>query len=126
MDNIDLLKEILMTDFEYWIVAKKEFTSRLGEMSREPDQILLISIPPEIKRGLEYDDIKLKDVVKLYTSYADKNIFITGECPPFQLYISFRGIYAGFPIKKNIKQFMVAALELKSNDIYDYKKLIDG
>lgn len=125
MDNLNFIKEILMTDHEYWIVAKKDEINRIGRHERLPDQIIFISIPRDIKRGLKYEEITLQEVEKLYGTHIDQNIFITDDYPPFQLYISFRDIYRGYPVEKNIKEFLIKALALKSTDLYKYKELMD-
>ena len=113
-----------MSTAEYWIVARKTEANEYGRLVRKEDQIIFIAIPKDIKRGLKYEEITLQEVEKLHRSYVDQNIFINCDYPPFQNYISFHDIYKGYPIEHKIKEFMLKALELKSNELYKYKDLI--
>lgn len=117
--NINFIKEVLMSKSEYWVVARKR------NDYDQIDQIILIVIPKGIKRGLKYEEITLQDVEKLHGSYIEQNVFINTDYPPFQQYISFSDMYKGYPINSNIKEFMIKALELESDDIYQYKALIE-
>ena len=123
--NIEFIKEILMSTAEYWIVAKKTEYREYFETKRGKDQIVFIAIPKEIKRGLKYEEITLQEVEKLHNAYIEHNIFINTDYPPFQQYITFRDMYKGYPIEYKIKDFMLKALELKSNELYEYKALIE-
>lgn len=118
MKHIDFLKEVLMSDAEYWIVAKNDYG---GD---EKDSIMLVSIPQSIKRGMKYEEIKLQDLEKLANASCDMNIFMAPKYPPFQMCIRYSEIYVGFPIKDGVREFMVDALALGTSDIYDYKRLI--
>jgi hypothetical protein len=124
--NIDFIKEILMSTSEYWIVSRKTDYREDLEIKRGNDQIIFIAIPKEIKRGLKYEEITLQEVEKLHSSYIEQNIFINTDNPPFQQYITFRDMYKGYPIEHKIKEFMLKALELKSNELHDYKALIEN
>ena len=121
MENINFLKQILMSRSEYWVVAKKCEATNRGEYVRLTDDILFISIPQNIRRGLKYEDVTLKDLDTLVNSSCDQNIYLTGKYPPFQLNQTFYHFYKGYPIKRDIKQFIIAALSSKSTDILDYK-----
>ena len=123
--KIDFIKEILMSTDEYWIVAKETSIRQYFETKRGDDQIIFIAIPSDIKRGLKYEDITLKEIEKLHNSYVNQNIFINLDYPPFQNYTSFSGIYKGYPVNYKIKDFIVKAFELKSNELYNYKDLIE-
>lgn len=123
--NIEFIKEILMSTAEYWIVAKRTEYREYFETKRGKDQIVFIAIPKEIKRGLKYEEITLQEVEKLHRAYIEQNIFINTDYPPFQQYITFRDMYKGYPIEYKIKDFMLKALELKSNELYEYKALIE-
>ena len=123
--NIDFIKEILMSTAEYWIVAKKTEYREAFEIKRGEDQIVFIAIPKDIKRGLKYEEITLQEVEKLHNAYIEQNIFINTDYPPFQQYITFRDIYKGYPVEYKIKEFMLKALDLKSNELYEYKALIE-
>ena len=123
--NIDFIKEILMSTAEYWIVAKETEYREYFETKRGKDQIVFIAIPKDIKRGLKYEEITLQEVEKLHNAYIEKNIFINSHCSPFQQYITFRDMYKGYPIEYKIKEFMLKALDLKSDELYEYKELIE-
>lgn len=125
MENIDFLKEILMSESEYWIVAMKRGALDLGEFKRIDDEILFISIPVNIRRGLKYEEITLMELEKLKDSNCNQNIYLTNDYPPFQIGQTFYEIYKGYPVKKDIKQFVIKALAIKSTDICDYKELIN-
>ena len=114
-----------MSTAEYWIVAKKTEYRDCFETKRGKDQIVFISIPKDIKRGLKYEEITLQEVEKLHNAYIEQNIFINTDYPPFQQYITFRDIYKGYPIEYKIKEFMLKALDLKSSELYEYKALIE-
>jgi hypothetical protein len=123
MENIDFLKQILMSDAEYWVVAKMVETNSMGRMERNKDDIMLISIPRQTRRNLKYEEITLADLEKLRNADVD-NIFLNNSYPPFQYGVTFWKVYLGFPITKNIRGFMIDALALVSDDIFEYKKLI--
>lgn len=111
MKNIDFLKDVLMSDAEYWIVKSGKY-------------IMLIAIPNSIPRNLKYEEITLQELEKINRLYCDYNIIINNDTPPFQQFMSFCNITVGFPINKGIKKFMLDALALKSDNIYEYKNLI--
>lgn len=123
--NIDFIKEILMSTAEYWIVARKTEYIEDFETKRGKDQIVFIAIPKDIKRGLNYEEITLQEVEKLHNAHIEQNIFINTDYPPFQQYVIFRDMYKGYPIEYKIKEFMLKALDLKSNELYEYKALIE-
>ena len=114
-----------MSTSEYWIVAKRTEYREYFETKRGKDQIVFIAIPKEIKRGLKYEEITLQEVEKLHSAYIEQNIFINTDYPPFQQHITFRDMYKGYPIDYKIKDFMLKALELKSDELYEYKALIE-
>lgn len=122
--NINFIKEVLMSKAEYWIVAKETSYREGFTTKRGTDHILFIAIPKGIRRGLTHEEITLQDVEKLNNSYVDQNIFINTDYPPFQDFTSFKEIYRGYPVEHDIKNFVIKALELKSDDIYKYKDLI--
>jgi hypothetical protein len=124
MKNVDFLKEVLMSDAEYWIVAKEVKVNRGFRPEREKDHIMFIAIPKDIKRGLKYEEITLQELEKLNRSYCEQNIYINTDYPPFQLYGKFSDIYTGFPVTHKIRQFMLDALALGSDEIWKYKELI--
>ena len=123
--NIDFIKEILMSTAEFWIVAKKTEYIEYFETKRDKDQIVFIAIPKDIKRGLKYEEITLQEVEKLHWACIEQNIFINTDYPPFQQYITFGDMYKGYPIEHKTKEFLLKALDLKSNELYEYKALIE-
>jgi hypothetical protein len=126
MDNIDFLKQILTSGCEYWIAAKKEYANQYGDMKRGPDSIWLIAVPIEENLHVpqKEDEILLKDVERL-RSLPLHNIAITENYPPFQHGQTLYDFYTGYPIKENIKEVIIKALQLKSNNIYEYKELVE-
>ena len=96
MDNLHFLTEILMSDAEYWVALKVDEWS---------DEILLTDL--EVLRSSEPSNISLSH------SYS-----------PFQLGLSMYNFTQGYPIKTDVRQFLIDALALQSNDIYDYQSLI--
>ena len=124
MKNVDFLKEVLMSDAEYWVVAQEVTAQEYGRSVRCKDHIMFIAIPKGIKRGLKYEEVTLQELEKLRSSYCEQNIYINTDYPPFQQYVSFYDIYRGFPITHKIRQFMLDALALGSDEIWKYKELI--
>ena len=124
MKNVDFLKEVLMTDAEYWVVAQETTARKYWESVRGKDHIMFIAIPKGIKRGLKYEEVTLQELEKLRNSYCEQNIYINTDYPPFQQYVSFYNFYAGFPVTHKIKQFLLDALALGSDKIWEYKGLI--
>lgn len=122
--EIEFIKKILMSTSEYWIVAKKITVSNMGRSERIEDDIIFIAIPQGIKRGLKYEEITLQEMEKFQRVYIEQNIYINRDYAPFQTGQGFYNIYDGFPIKENQKEFLIKALELKSNELRDYKSLI--
>jgi len=125
MNNLDFLKKIIMSTDEYWIVARGEYSRQYGNTVKGKDSILFIAIPKGIRRGLKYEDIMLKDIEIAKSSIVSQNIFINRDYPPFQDMISMYDIYDGYPVEKNSKEFLQCALALKSDFLWDYKKLIE-
>lgn len=88
------------------------------------DSIILTVIPRDIPRSLKSNEILLCDIEKLRDSIM-LTIHINEPYSPFQTGQTFYNVYAGFPVKTNVKNFMIKAIELNSNDIYDYKQLTE-
>lgn len=125
--NIDFIKEILTSTAEYWIVAKKtEYREHFETKEGCKDLIVFIAIPKDIKRGLKYEEITLQEVEKLHSAYIEQNIFINTDFPPFQRGVTFSDMYKGYPIEYKIKEFLLKALDLKSDKLYEYKTLIEA
>lgn len=121
MRNLDFLVELLVSDYEYWVVSKRNESPKSDHFK---DSIMLIVIPLNIDRGLKRDEIKLSDLERLLHATIHGNIFLNEDYPPFQYGQSFYNIHMGFPVTSEIYQFMIDALALKSDDIFEYKKLI--
>ena len=121
--NISILEKILTSDQEYWILRKDNDSHGINAQSFKPSVIMCV-IPQEIKQGLKREDIKLTDLEKLQSSYFS-NIFLNEDYPPFQSGQSFYNITDAYPIPSKQKEFLIKALDLKSDDIWDYKNLID-
>ena len=117
--NVDFLKKVLMSEAEYWVVAKRDEYSKV----KIPDYICLICVPSEIKTGLKYEEITLKALEDLSRSEYP-NIYLNTGCPPFQKYQRFGKLFEGFPVEKNIKEFLSKALLLESDELYEYEKLL--
>lgn len=125
MNNINFLSKILSTDHEYWIVAKKNEYNTIARQGRDKDTIIYLTIPKNIERNIKYDEIKLVDLERLQKANMDCNIFLNESYPPFQIGQSFYDIFDGYPVERNQKQLLIKALELESDNLWDYKKLID-
>lgn len=126
MDNISFLTEILTSDHEYWVVAKQCMASVYGRYERQKDQILFICIPQQIDRGIKRDEIKLTQLENLRSIEVVGNLFLSDDYTPFQVGQTFYSIYKGYPIPTGyVNAFVKRALELKSTEIWDYKKIID-
>jgi hypothetical protein len=85
--------------------------------------VWLISINPRIRRGLKKDEILLTDLEALRSS-EPSNISLSNSYAPFQLGISMCNFTQGYPVTHDVRQFLIDALALQSNDIYDYQPLI--
>jgi len=119
MDNIRFLTEILMSTEEYWVAVKEDQWAS-GKSDRS---VWLISINPRIRRGLKKDEILLTDLEALRSS-EPSNISLSNSYAPFQLGISMYNFTQGYPVTSDVRQFLIDALAIQSNDIYDYQALI--
>ncbi len=124
MIDVKMIQQVLVSDAMYWIAARETRYSKYGTMERGDDQIVLIAIPDDIPRGMQYEEILLKDVERAGDVPIEKNIFINNDYPPFQLGLSLKDFYLMFPITCDVKAFLDKAFELKTNDIWDYKGII--
>lgn len=123
MTNLNFLKAILMSTDEYWVVAKKnEYHNVVDRGRRDKDSVILTVIPYSLNRGVPESEILLCEIEKLRSSELI-NIHINESYAPFQHGMSFYDIYTGYPIKGDVKEFLIKALELKSNSIHDYEAL---
>ena len=121
--NISVLEKILTSDEEYWVLRKDNEGYGINLQKFKPSIIMCV-IPIEIKQGLKKEDIKLIDLEKLQSFYFS-NIFLNEDYAPFQSSQSFYNITDAYSIPCYQKEFLIKALDLQSDDIWDYKCLID-
>ena len=124
MDNIDFLQKILMSEAEYWIVAKADEYYH-GKGARNPDDIIFIAIPRGTRRGLKYEDILLQDIEKLKSAPIDTNVFLNSDYAPFQIGQTLYSVYQGFPIETSIRRVFEQVLSVKYDSLYKYQELYD-
>lgn len=124
MDNIDFLSEILTSSEEYWCVAKKIEYRAFAEDKRGPDEIFFIAIPLGTRRGIDKKDILLSDLENLRRCEVS-NIPLSKSYAPFQQGITMWNMYRGFSVGGDPRKFLKAALEIESNNIDDYTKLLE-
>lgn len=125
MDNIRFLTEVLTTEWEYWLVAKRD-EHHNGQ--RYKDQIFLTLIPFTVRRGLNRKQILLTDLENL-RSVDLPNIFFNMDYPPFQSGQSLWNVINGFHIDTkhvDVNKLIVDCLNIESDDIFKYKELIDA
>lgn len=124
MENIDFLKKVLMSSESYWIAARMEYKDwKTGERDKDSIWVIAVPITADIRYSQAADEIRLKDIERL-RDVELHNIAISESYPPFQHSISMRKFYQGFPITGPIKDFVIKALQLGSNNIYDYEQLL--
>lgn len=124
MDNLDVIKQILMSEAEYWLIAKKNYVMRYHELERIEDQIYFVSFPETIPRGLKYEEIKLKHVEQLYNTEIECNIMLSEPyVQPFQVGITLRDVWKAIPVEAEAREFLTAALNKPNGDIYYYESL---
>ena len=131
MKNANFLSKILTSDCRYFIVAKENYTNEYSRRVRKDDSILLVSIPFNFSVDSKLEDLKFVEIQKLNDSYAETNIILNAGYFPFQIGIRFSDFYTGFPLSAiegngwcfDFKPFLIEALSLESNSIYDYEKL---
>jgi hypothetical protein len=124
MENKNFLVEVLTSDSEYWLVAKKNEKIWFNA-KRFDDDIIFLSIPQEVNVNKKREELLLSDLEQLQNTYSNSNIFLSTDFPPFQIGQNFYNIYKWYPVKKKHKEFLQKALLLKSNDIHEYKKILD-
>lgn len=123
MNNLDVIKQILMSECDYWLIAKKNYVRRYGTDERLKDQILFISFPRTLPRGLKYEEITLKHIESFNGLYIDCNIFLNEPYTPFQIGTSFYDVWKAVPIEVEPKKFLIEAINKTDGDIFDYEKL---
>jgi hypothetical protein len=122
--DIEIIKQVLMSEDEYWVFAIKTTSNNYGRFERGEDQVIFAALPPDVERGLKYEDITLKHIEMFDRLRLDLNIFLGQPYAPFQRGITFHDVYKGFPVK-NSRVFIIAALQMESKDYYEYKKLAE-
>lgn len=126
MENVSFLKEILTTDHEYWVVARREDVRLYGQDKRMEDSIWFICVPRlNFARPYNEETLLLKDIERLRGAEVE-NISLTHDYAPFQYGVSMYNIYRGYPVKNPGKDFIVKALAINSTDLWDYKDLCQG
>lgn len=124
--HIDFLKQVISTTHDYWCVAREDHASNCGRYERIKDQIIFLSIPKDIPRGVEPKEILLSDAEKLERSNMDCNIFLNEPYAPFQIVQTFRGVYRAFPVIEKQREFIIAAMQMEVDDLYEYEKLYNS
>lgn len=116
--NLSLLKSILTTEHEYWILLRRvEYTDK------HQDYVMFVSIPRGIDRLVPVNEILLSQIEKLNGCYVDQNIHLNYDYPPFQTGINMRECISGFPITVDKKQFLTACLIADKTDYYGYERI---
>lgn len=125
MENLDFIKKILTSNSQYWVAARKEYAYDRGRFKPLEDSVWVICIPHTISLNQKPNEILLQDAEGL-SNCEVHNIAISEPFAPFQHGIYLNKFYRGFPLEGiiNIKEFMVRALRLASNDIFLYEEII--
>lgn len=124
MDNLDVIKQILMSKTDYWLIAKKNYViNHYGSNERLKDQILFVSFPRTLQKGLKYEEITLKHIEQFNSLRVDCNIFLNEPYAPFQIGISFYNVWKAVPIEVDPKKFLMEAIIKTDGDIFEYEKL---
>lgn len=121
--NTKVLEKILTTDEQYWIIRKDENSTGFNAQ-KFTNSIIMCTIPENIKQGKKREEITIVDLEELQ-GCNHTNIYLNSDTPPFQLFQNFYRVTDCYPITCNKKEFLIKALLLDSDDIWDYKKIID-
>lgn len=122
MNNNSFLSRILQGNATYWVIVKREIYAHLPQK----ESIWFFAIPDGLSVGLKYENILLKDVEELGDKHILQNIPLSDPYPPFQYGISLHDAIDGFPIESgSIKEFIAKALIVGTNNLEDYRKLLD-
>ncbi len=120
--NVRVLEQILTSDVEYWIFKKRNTDCHNIEFR---PSIFMAVIPINILRFDNREDIKLIDLEGLVRVCLDGNIFLNEDYPPFQMGQDLHDVIEVYPIICNSREFLIKAMQLKSDNIRDYKNIID-
>lgn len=118
----NFLKQILQSNSEYWVVAKKDSRRNGGVDESLPDDIIFISIPQHLINK-KYEDIKLSDLEELDSLRDISGIHLSKSYTPFQYGISMYRCYKGFPVEKKIREFIEKVISLRNNNLYYYEDI---
>lgn len=123
----EFFKKVMTSHDGYWVVSKKKEGREYGDWVRKNDTIVFIAIPEKWKRGLKPNEILLIDVENYQREFIDCNIYLNEAYPPFQQGQSLSDVTDGFPVKTElgINEFIAQAIQLESDNLFDYKKLMD-
>ena len=113
--NLDFIKEILTSEFEYYLVSMVGVKS---VMNNYVDKVILIRLPDSIltqkyilqKNKLDVGDMKLEDIEIINYTIIESNIYLTDMFPPFQNNVCVNRIHWYQGLDGDIRQFMVDAL----------------
>ena len=124
MINRYLLKKLLESDIDYWVVSK--INDVHGK--REEDSIFLIGIPRQLMgyRGRSVNNITLGELDKISNLEVSNISF--NEYNPFQWGIVLGSLDDGFPVKlkpDEFKTFLSNCLAVNSSNLYDYKGILN-
>jgi len=114
--TIETYSKILQSNSEYWLIERVEYHGA--------NSIIFCAIPHSVTLGIKKEDIKLSDLEALDRCQIT-NVFLNKDFPPFQLYQQLGDVRDAFPVTGNIKEFLKKAIQIDSNNIYDYKELIE-
>jgi len=122
MNNNSFLSRILQGTATYWVVLRREGYAH----QQKQESIWFFAVPDNVCLGSNYESILLKDIENLRDKHILQNIPLSDPYPPFQYGISLHDAIDGFPIESgSIKEFIAKALVVGTNNLEDYRKLID-
>ncbi len=119
--NIRILEEILRSTCDYWLIGKE--IEKSGNTFKQ--DVLFVSIPDKIRRGIPYKDIKLVDLKELHNANLDGSIFLNNDYPPFQRHQTLYDVNDIYPIERKHKEFLILALNNPRDNLLEYKKMYE-
>jgi len=117
--NVTMLSQILMSKEGFWIGQKENY------FNHSDRSIIMFVIPSAIRRGMNEDEIRIKDLRNLEYTVLDGNVFLCEDFPPFQQQQKLLDIEIVTPVTCNKQEFLKQALNLDSNNFAVYEKLIE-
>lgn len=115
--NVNFVKEVLLSNYEYWLVE----TTQCGYYF-----ILLVTFPNTIKRAMKYNSITLK-VMEDFNNERFQNAIFLCEQENNILFadkVPISSVVKGYPITIDVYKFLKKALEIDSKKIRDYINLL--